>query len=59
MEWITVIVCALGIVGVLLAVFALMGKRHPGSPVPGHFDFDRYKASELSRRGLFDKTKWR
>ena len=27
--------------------------------VPGGFNFDRYKASELSQRGLFDKTRWR
>jgi len=25
---------------------------------PGRFDFDRYKEGELTRRGVFDKTKW-
>lgn len=56
MEWIF-IALAVGIVA-LVALFVMAGNRHDGESVPGQFNFDRYKAQELSRRGLFDKTKW-
>ena len=32
-------------------------KHQPGS-VHGDFRFDSHKTGELSKRGLFDKTKW-
>jgi len=57
MEWIF-IALAVGVV-IVPAFFGLAANRHNGSSVPGHFNFDKYKAEELTRRGLFDKTKWR
>jgi hypothetical protein len=56
MEWIFISL-AVGIIA-LAAIFAIAAHRYDGATVPGHFDFDRYKQNELSRRGLFDKTKW-
>lgn len=58
MEWPAILFLLLGVVIILVVLYAMMAKRHDAGPVPGHFDFDRYKESELSRRGLFDKTKW-
>jgi len=58
MEWIIAIALAVGAF-VLVAVLALRIKRHDAGNVPGRFDFDRYKETELTRRGVFDKTKWR
>jgi hypothetical protein len=58
MEWIIITALALGVF-VLAAFFVLRIKRHTGGSVPGRFDFDGNKQSELSKRGLFDKTKWR
>ncbi|MFP5258426.1 MAG: hypothetical protein ACLGQH_05320 [Acidobacteriota bacterium] len=57
MEWIFISL-AVGIVA-LIVLLAMTGQRKDGGPVKGHFDFDRYKQTELSKRGLFDKTKWR
>jgi|GEM_PF-1280600 len=57
MEWILICLAA-GVVA-LLAFRVLTAKRHGGDAVPGPFNFDKYKAEEFSRRGLFDKTKWR
>lgn len=57
MEWIITAALAVGVF-VLVAIFVLRTKRHDGGSVPGRFDFDGYKESELSKRGLFDKTKW-
>ena len=57
MEWIF-IGLALGLVA-LVAIFAIAANSHDGVTVPGYFDFDKYKSQELSKRGLFDKTKWR
>ncbi|MFU2207161.1 hypothetical protein [Solidesulfovibrio sp. C21] len=57
MEWIFISL-AVGLIA-LVAIFAIAANRHDGATVPGHFDFDRYKQNELSKRGLFDKTKWR
>ena len=56
MEWIFICV-AVGI-AVLAGLFAMAGHGRDGESVKGHFDFDRYKQNELSKRGLFDKTKW-
>ncbi|OLN30755.1 hypothetical protein DVDV_0457 [Desulfovibrio sp. DV] len=56
MEWIITIALAVDVL-VLAAVFVLRIKHQPGS-VHGDFRFDRCKTGELSKRGLFDKTKW-
>ena len=57
MEWIIVVAIAV-VVFILVAVFVLRTKRQDGGSVPGQFNFDGYKESELTRRGVFDKTKW-
>lgn len=59
MEWPSILLVVLGLVGIIAALFFLTAKRQDSGSVPGRFDFDRYKENELSRRGLFDKTKWR
>lgn len=56
MEWIIAIALAVGVLA-LAAVFVLKAKHQSGS-VHGDFRFDSHKAGELSKRGLFDKTKW-
>ena len=57
MEWIITAALAVGVF-TLVAIFALRAKRHDAGSVPGRFNFDGYKESELTRRGVFDKTKW-
>ena len=57
MEWIIAIALAVGAFA-LVTVFVLRTKRHDAGSVPGRFDFDGYKEGELTRRGVFDKTKW-
>lgn len=57
MEWIITAALAVGALA-LVAVFVLRTKRHDAGSVPGRFDFDGYKEGELTRRGVFDKTKW-
>lgn len=57
MSWFLAI--AVGVVLALAAVFFLMAKRHDAGTIVGRFSFDGYKASELSQRGVQDKTKWR
>ena len=57
MEWIIVLAIAV-VAFILVAFFVLRTKRHDGGSVPGRFNFDGYKESELTRRGVFDKTKW-
>lgn len=57
MEWIIIAALAVGVVA-LAAFFILRTKRRDGGVVPGRFDFDGNKQNELSKRGLFDKTKW-
>jgi hypothetical protein len=44
---------------VLLALLILKTKRRDGGRIRGLFDFGHHKRNELSRRGLFDKSKWR
>lgn len=56
MEWIFISL-AVGLVAVV-AIFTIAANCTDGATVPGHFDFDKYKSQELSKRGLFDKTKW-
>ena len=57
MEWIIAFALAVGVF-VLVAVFILRAKHQPGS-VHGDFRFDSHKTGELSKRGLFDRTKFR
>ena len=57
MHWITFSVAGLLLAGSLAALLALCAKTRGHGIVPGGFDFDRYKASELSQRGLFNKTR--
>jgi len=58
MEWI--ITSALAAIAVaLVALLLLRTKRHDGGKLKGLFDFGHHKRNELSRRGLFDKSKWR
>ena len=57
MEWIFIGVAVL----VVLALAGLRiwkAKHQPGS-VHGDFRFDQHKGLETSKRGLFDKTKFR
>jgi hypothetical protein len=43
----------------LLLVPALgVCRRQRHRRLPGSFDFDRYKAREITQRGVFDKTQW-
>lgn len=57
MSWIISIVAVMG--GFLMwGMFAWKTKVPGGGSVAGQFDFGRYKARELSQRGLFDKTRW-
>jgi len=57
MEWIIGGIVAL----IILALFCLLiwkAKHRPGS-VHGDFRFDQHKDLETSKRGLFDRTKFR
>ena len=56
MEWIIGGIAALLILA-LLCLLIWKAKHRPGS-VHGDFRFDSHKTGELSKRGLFDKTKW-
>jgi len=57
MEWIIGIAFAVCVFA-LVAYLILRTKRQDNGSVHGHFHFDHYKQNELSKRGLFDKTKW-
>lgn len=58
MEWIFI---GLAVLVVLTLAFLPIwkAKRHDAGTVAGRFNFDGYKESELSQRGVQDKTKWR
>ena len=56
MEWIIGGIAALLILA-LVCLPIWKAKHQPGS-VHGDFRFDSHKTGELSKRGLFDKTKW-
>ncbi|MFP5259455.1 MAG: hypothetical protein ACLGQH_10570 [Acidobacteriota bacterium] len=58
MEWI-ITAALITAVFALLAVIVLRSKRHDSGTAPGRFELAGYKEGELSKRGLFDKTKWR
>ena len=57
MEWIFISL-AVGLIA-LVAIFAIAANSNVSATAPGFIDFDKYKSQELSKRGLFDKTKWR
>lgn len=50
------------IIGLLLIVLLARAlganRRQRHWRLPGSFDFDRYKAREITQRGVFDKTQW-
>lgn len=50
---------AVGAAIAVVVLFIVMAKRHDAGTVAGRFNFDGYKESELSQRGVQDKTKWR
>jgi hypothetical protein len=56
-SWILSLAAMAGIA--VLALVVWKAKSRKSGPVPGHFDFGRHKARELSKRGLFNHTKWR
>ncbi|MHC1790027.1 hypothetical protein [Solidesulfovibrio sp.] len=58
MLWIISIAALIVFCGTITALFVWTAKTETGRPVPGQFDFRRYKSLELSQRGLFDKTRW-
>lgn len=57
MDWIVTGIIVLAVLA-LVAIFVMKARHQPGS-VHGRFNFDGYKESELSQRGLIDRTKWR
>lgn len=57
MEWIFIGLTVL-VVLTLAALHIWKAKHQPGS-VHGDFRFDKHKGLETSKRGLFDRTKWR
>ena len=57
MNWIFTSTIGLAVLA-LVAIFVWKAKRRRSPPEAGRFDFDGYKASELNRRGLIDRTKW-
>ena len=50
---------AVGVAIAVVILFIVMPKRHDAGTVAGRYNFDGYKESELSQRGVQDKTKWR
>ena len=42
----------------MVVLFVRVAKHQSGS-VHGDFRFDKHKGLETSKRGLFDRTKWR
>ena len=46
--------------GIIVVLGLFLGKKngHKKHSVPEFFSFDQYKERELSKRGVFDKTKW-
>ena len=58
MEWFIGSALVVGIIVAMLGLFLGKKKGHKNPSVPGFFSFDQYKEQELSKRGVFDKTKW-
>ena len=56
MEWL--IISGIVLVVLTLAVLPIWKAKHQPGSVHGDFRFDSHKTGELSKRGLFDKTKW-
>ncbi|KHK01318.1 hypothetical protein [Desulfovibrio sp. TomC] len=57
MEWVIIGVAVL--VGLALAGLLVWKAKHQPGSVHGDFRFDQHKGLETSKRGLFDKTKFR
>ena len=57
MEWIFIGLAVLVVLA--LAVLPIWKAKHQPGSVHGDFRFDSHKTGELSKRGLFDRTKFR
>ena len=57
MEWL--ITAALAVVVLTLAGLLVWKAKHRPGSVYGDFRFDQHKGLETSKRGLFDRAKWR
>jgi hypothetical protein len=57
MEWI-IIAAAFIVVAALVALYVAKTKARKDVSIPGRFDFAEFKDRELSKRGVFDRTKW-
>ena len=57
MEWIIIGVAVL--VGLALAGLLVWKAKHQPGSVHGDFRFDKHKGLETSKRGLFDRSKFR
>lgn len=57
MSWFIAI--AVGVMLALAVIFFLTTRHHGAGTVADRFNFDDYKESELSQRGVQDKTKRR
>ena len=57
MEWLIIGIIVLFVL-VLAGLLIWKAKHQPGS-VHGDFRFDQHKGLETSKRGLFDRTKFR
>lgn len=58
MEW---IICIVAFVGVAVLVGLYVSKARELKDIhisPGRFDFAQFKDRELSKRGVYDRTKW-
>ena len=57
MEWILFAVAFVGIAA-LVALHVAKARERKDIRIPGRFDFADFKDRELSKRGVFDRTKW-
>ena len=59
MEWVFIIV-VVAFVGIaaLVALYVARVREGKDVQIPGRFDFADFKDRELSKRGVFDRTKW-
>ncbi|MGD9610799.1 MAG: hypothetical protein AB7U59_15445 [Desulfovibrionaceae bacterium] len=49
----------ISLIAAILLARGLASSRHlRHRRLPGSFDFDHYKAREITQRGVFDKTQW-
>jgi hypothetical protein len=57
MEWIIIAVVFVGL-AVLVALYVARARESKDIRISGRFDFADFKDRELSKRGVFDRTKW-